>query len=324
MKLNQQTINKIDEVSDAAKKYDFVLVVDIAEGNPNGDPNQDNRPRLDEETGQGLISDVCIKRKIRDYVDVVHAGEPGRAIYVLNRDQFLEDVNNDLVKKCERDSRFLAQFQDPYRKDKQGKQKGLKHATLSAFACREYYDWRCFGAVPGRSGDDSEIDQATVRGPVQFQWGRSIDPIYYQEHGIGRVVQNRPRGEKQGQEVHGTFGAKFTVRYAAYRLAGHYSPFLAQRTGFTNDDLKLFWEALINWPCIDSSAARPCMGVRLLGVFRHEHPFGDAPAHELLPQVVIPALGSDGARSWDEYKGNKQVPSNADLPEGVTFHLLVG
>ncbi|MBI2842478.1 MAG: type I-C CRISPR-associated protein Cas7/Csd2 [Armatimonadetes bacterium] len=325
MKLDQTMESRIAQMSDANRRYDFAFFVDIADGNPNGDPDYDNRPRLDEETGQGLISDVCIKRKIRDYIDTVHQEEEGNRIYVMNRDEFLEDVNDDLVSRCKSDSAFLAGYKqkygDPFAKNK------LRHNAIEQFACKSYFDWRCFGAVPGKSKSKSEdhkdMERATVRGPVQVQFGRSIDLIAYQEHAIGRVVQNKSSKEG-GEEVHGTFGAKYTVRYAAYRFSGHYSAFLAKRTGFNDEDLKLFWESLICWPCIDSSAARPYMGVQGLYVFRHDSTFGNAPAHVLLDMVKLPPIGNSDARSWNDYKSRLILPDEGAVMPGVTFHRLVG
>jgi CRISPR-associated protein Csd2 len=338
MRLDQSTLDRMAEVSDASKRYDYVFFVDIHDGNPNGDPDYDNRPRLDEETGQGLISDVCIKRKIRDYIDVVHRDESRNAIYVLNRYGFLEDVNANLVKECEAAKEFLKRYQDPFQRDAKGKVKAIKSEVLADFACNKWFDWRCFGAVPGKP-----IDRSTVRGPVQILFGTSIDAIDYREHAIGRVVQNKPskskggkgvdetteeraneNGEQQEREVHGTFGAKYTVRYGAYRFSGHYSAFLAKRTGFNDDDLRLFWEALICWPCTDSSAARPYMSVQGLYVFRHEDSFGNAPAHILLDLVKLPPLGNSDARSWDDYKGRLCLPGEGEVLPGVTFHRLLG
>lgn len=316
MQLDQITLNKITEVSDATKRYDCVFFVDIHEGNPNGDPDYDNRPRLDEETGQGLISDVCIKRKIRDYIDVVHRDEPRNAIYVLNRNGFLEEVNANLLKECEADSEFLKRYADP--SAGKGKTKSLKPEVITKYACNKWYDWRCFGAVPGKP-----IDRSTVRGPVQILFGTSIDAIAWREHAIGRVVQNKPSSETQS-EVHGTFGAKYTVRYGAYQFSGHYSAFLAERTGFNDDDLKLFWEALICWPSIDSSAARPYMGVQGLYVFKHESTFGNAPVHKLLEMVKLSPLGNSDAKSWEDYRSRLELPKEGEVSPGVTFHRIVG
>jgi CRISPR-associated protein Csd2 len=325
MKLDQSTMAKLARISDKAKRYDFVFLVDIAEGNPNGDPDYDNRPRLDEETGEGLMTDVCIKRKIRDYIDIRYGTEPGNRnrIYVLNRHEFLEDVNANLAKECESDTKFLKWYRqevgDPYVKDAKGKAKRLRPDVYARYACSKHFDWRCFGAVPGKP-----IENSTVRGPVQLQFGRSAGRISLMEHAIGRVVQNKPSGPQQAQDVHGTFGAKYTVRYGLYRFAGHYSAFLAKRTGFDDEDLKLFWEAMIGWPSTDSSAARSSMGVRGIYVFKHEDSFGNAPAHALLGLVSVPKV--DDARSWEDYASKIAVPTEGAVQgfPGVTFHKLVG
>lgn len=303
----------LSKISDSSKKYDFVLLVDIADGNPNGDPDMDNRPRMDEETGQGLVSDVCIKRKIRDYVDIVHGEEDRRRIYVLNRGEFLEHVNTSIVASCKKDVDFLARYEPAL--DKKG---NPVPSVLAGYFCDSYFDVRCFGAVPGKP-----IERTTIRGPVQFQFGRSIDPIYVQEHSIGRVVQNKP--SKEGaDDVYGTFGAKHIIRYGLYRFAGHYSPFLAQKTGFNDQDLALFWQAVIGWPSIDSSAARPNMGIRGLYVFKHEDGFGNAPAQELLAKVSVEPIGDSGARSWEDYKVRLKLPEVGVVSDGVTFHRIIG
>jgi CRISPR-associated protein Csd2 len=304
---------KFSKISDCSKKYDFVLLVDIADGNPNGDPDLDNRPRLDEETGQGLMSDVCIKRKMRDYVDIVHDGERRNRIYVMNRGEFLEQVNTNMAEACKEDKAFLAQYSTTV-----DAKKKLLPNVLADYFCNSYFDVRCFGAVPGKP-----IENATIRGPIQFQFGRSIDPVYVQEHAIGRVVQNR--SSKEGvEDVHGTFGAKHTVRYGLYRFAGHYSAFLAKRTKFNDEDLNLFWEAATGWPSTDSSAARPNMAVRGLYVFKHEDQFGNAPAQDLLGMVQIPAVGNGDVRGWDDYKPRLELPKEGEVMPGVTFHRIVG
>jgi len=301
---------QVSSISDSTRKYDFTVLIDIADGNPNGNPDEDNRPRIDEETEQGLISDVCLKRKIRDYIDAAHADEPGRAIYVLNRGEFLEQVNTNIVKDCEQDAEFLKRYEKA--KNDKGE---LLPRVISDYFCTRYFDVRAFGAVPGKP-----IDRSTIRGPIQMSFGRSIDPVHIQEHAISRVVQNKPR--KEGTEdVHGTFGAKFTVRYGLYKFTGHYSPFLGKRTGFSDDDLALFWEALLRWPAIDVSAARSSMAVRGLYVFAHDDPFGSAPAHLLFSRVTVPAVCE--ARSWDDYKDGISIET-ADMPEGVTLTKVVG
>lgn len=319
MKLDQTTMNKIENISDPTKRYDFVFLVDIKDGNPNGDPDFDNRPRIDEETGEGLITDVCIKRKIRDYIDnknQIDGNQRGREIYVLNRGEFLEQVNDNLVKECEKDQDFLNNYKMAYGTPYSAKNK-LKPDVLTKYACAKYYDWRCFGAVPGKP-----IENATVRGPIQISFGRSIGRISWIEHGISRVVQNKSSGDKQGENVHGTFGTKYTVSYGLYVFSGHYSAFLAERTGFNNDDLKLFWEAMICWPCIDSSATRNSMGVRGLYVFKHDYKFGNAPAHELFDRVKVSLRdGVETPRSFEDYV--IQV-DDQNLPEDVSLTRVVG
>lgn len=318
------------KISDASRKYDFVLLTDIADGNQNGDPDWDNRPRTDEETGQGLMSDVCLKRKIRDYIDAHHAGEPRNSIYVLNRGMFLEEVNTNLVEACKRDAAFLNRYKAERGRDALDKKGSPTPEAMAAYACDCYFDWRCFGAVPGKP-----VENSTVRGPVQLQFGRSVDPVFVQEHSIGRVVQNRPgkRGAarrnqedaepEQGLEVHGTFGSKYTIRYGLFRFNGHYSPFLARKTGFNDSDLSLFWEALTGWPETDYSAAR-AMAVRGLYVFQHQSELGNAPAQELLELVRIDPLGSSEARSWDDYVSRLRLPAEGEVQPGVTFHRVIG
>ena len=308
------TLNLNPQICDAKKKYDFIFLVDIHDGNPNGDPELDNRPRFDEETYEGEISDVCLKRKIRDYVDIVHGKEPRNEIYILNRGEFLETVNTNLMKACEADTEFLSRFPEPFVEKK--KQKELKGEVLTAYFCKRYFDVRAFGAVPGMKSENS-----TIRGPIQIKFGRTIDPITIEEHSISRVVQSKPSKEGN-EEVHGTFGTKYTVRYGLYRFSGHYSPFLGRKTGFTDDDLRLFWEAMLRWPAIDSSAARSLMSVRGLYIFAHDDPFGNAPAQDLFDRITINLQEElDTPRRFADYA---ITIKESGLPDGVTLTTLVG
>ena len=277
-------------MSDCIKnRYDFVVYFDVENGNPNGDPDAGNMHRVDPETGYGLVTDVCLKRKIRNYVETVKEGEPGFEIYIkdgvpLNTSDFraFEELNVDPkdVKKLKKD--------DP--------QLDLK---LRDFMCRAFYDVRTFGAVMTTFMKNG-LNCGQVRGPVQLTFARSVDPIIPQEVTITRVaITTEADAEKKGTEM----GRKYVVPYALYRCEGFVSANLARKTtGFSDDDLSLLWEAIINMFEHDHSAARGKMAVRSLVVFKHDSELGNAPSYKLFDAVSVKRKeGIEYPRSFADY-----------------------
>lgn len=277
-------------MSDCIKnRYDFVVYFDVENGNPNGDPDAGNMPRVDPETGYGLVTDVCLKRKIRNYVETVKEGEPGFEIYIkdgvpLNTSDFraFEELNVDPkdVKKLKKD--------DP--------QLDLK---LRDFMCRAFYDVRTFGAVMTTFMKNG-LNCGQVRGPVQLTFARSVDPIIPQEVTITRVaITTEADAEKKGTEM----GRKYVLPYALYRCEGFVSANLARKTtGFSDDDLSLLWEAIINMFEHDHSAARGKMAVRSLVVFKHDSELGNAPSYKLFDAVSVKRKeGIEYPRSFADY-----------------------
>jgi len=265
-------------------RYDFVYIFDVKDANPNGDPDAGNLPRIDPETGHGLVTDVCIKRKVRNYVALTRDGESGHRIYfsekaVLNR---LHQEAYDAIGEKPQSKKLP--------KDAE------KARALTGFMCGNFWDIRTFGAVM-----TTEVNCGQVRGPVQLSFARSAEPIVTLEHAITRSsVTNERDLEKER-----TMGRKFTVPYALYVAHGFVNPFLADQTGFSDDDLNLLWEALINAFQFDQSAARPAgsMAARKLIVFGHSSQLGNAPSHELLGAVHVNRRdGVEVPRAFEDYQ----------------------
>ena len=247
------------------KRYEFVLFFEVENGNPNGDPDAGNMPRIDPETSNGLVTDVCLKRKVRNYVDLAKNGQPTYDIYV-RESAVLNDVN--LAAYAANPS--IKQEAKKMPKDK------AEAETLTKYMCNRFFDIRTFGAVM-----TTEINCGQVRGPVQFGFAKSIDPIVPQEVTITRMaVANKKDAEKER-----TMGRKHIVPYALYRVEGYISAALAQKTGFSQDDLALLWESLLNMFEHDHSAARGKMASRKLVVFEHDNVLGNAPAHKLFSLI---------------------------------------
>ena len=278
-------------------RFDFVYLFDVKDANPNGDPDAGNLPRVDPETGEGLVTDVCLKRKVRNYVALTKGNTPPHEIYftdgaVLNQfhERAYKDIGLEPVKK-------------KLPKDVEGAR------AVTDFMCRNFYDIRTFGAVMS-----TEVNCGQVRGPVQISFARSLDPIVTSEHAITRSSVTNVRDLEKER----TMGRKFTVPYAVYRAHGLVNPFLAEQTSFSDDDLQLLWEALENAFQFDQSAARPAgsMNARGLIVFEHDNQLGRAPSHELLDRVrITPVDGKSPARKFEDYQ--VQVDQEG-LPEGVT------
>jgi len=282
------------------KRYDFVLLFDVKDGNPNGDPDAGNLPRLDAETGNGLVTDVCLKRKVRNFVQLAKQGEVGYDIFVKEK-----AILNNAIDEAHDSEVVKAQKKDADKTD-----------AARQFMCAKYFDIRTFGAVMSTGKNAGQ-----VRGPVQMTFGRSIDPIVSSEHSITRMaVATEAEAEKQKGDNR-TMGRKFTVPYGLYVSHGFISAHLAAQTGFTTDDLNVFWEALEKMFWEDHSAARGEMNVRGLYVFEHDSALGRAPAHELFEKIKVERKDSSiPARSFDDYK----VTIDETMPEGVTLIRKVG
>lgn len=278
-------------------RYEFVYLFDVANGNPNGDPDAGNLPRLDPETNRGLVTDVALKRKIRNYVALEQEGTPGFAIYMQER-----TVLNNQHKQA---YAALGIEHEPKKLPKED----AKARELTAWMCRNFFDVRAFGAVM-----TTEVNAGQVRGPVQLAFATSIEPVVPLEVSITRVaVTNEKDLEKER-----TMGRKHILPYGLYRAHGFISAKLAERTGFSEDDLALLWRALINLFEHDRSAARGEMSARRLIAFRHEHPMGNAPAHALFDRVHVTRIGDDSApaRSFGDYAvsvDREGLPAGVDI-----------
>ena len=278
-------------------RYDFLFIFDCQDANPNGDPDAGNLPRIDVETGQGLVTDVCLKRKVRNFVALTANGATGKRIYFTDG-----SVLNDLQQEAQNAVGIPAsECKSP---------KNGKKDQATAWMCENYYDVRTFGAVMS-----TEINCGQVRGPVQLSFARSIDPIVASEHAITRSsVTNKKDVEKER-----TMGRKFTVPYGLYKAQGFVNPFLAVQTGFNDDDLELLFQSLENAFQFDQSAARPAgsMNPRALIVFKHDTALGVAPSHKLFDLVTITKkAGVEAPRSFVDYDLNI---NEAGLPSGVSL-----
>lgn len=278
-------------------RYDFLFLFDAQDANPNGDPDAGNLPRIDVETGQGLVTDVCLKRKIRNYVAMTHDGSDGNRIFFTDG-----AVLNDLQQE--------AHDQAGIPKAESKAPKGEKKIEARDWMCKHYYDVRTFGAVMS-----TEINCGQVRGPVQLSFARSIDPIVSSEHAITRSsVTNKKDAEKER-----TMGRKFTIPYGLYKAQGFVNPFLAAQTGFSDDDLELLFTSVENAFQFDQSAARPAgsMNPRALIVFKHESKLGNAPSHSLFEAVSVKKKGDvEVARAFSDYE--VKIDESA-IPDGVTL-----
>lgn len=280
-------------------RIDFVYLFDVQDGNPNGDPDAGNLPRVDAETGQGLITDVCIKRKVRNYVQLAKGAEFGYDIFIKEK-----AILNTLIDAAHEDENVKSKDKDA---DK----------TLAArdVMCKRYFDIRSFGAVMSTGKNAGQ-----VRGPIQLTFARSIDPVMTQEHSITRVaVATEKEAENMKGENH-TMGRKSTIAYGIYLCHGFISANLAKQTGFSEEDKQLFFEALKNMFDQDHSAARGLMSARKLIVFEHDSELGCASASELFDRVSIEKKSEAPARKFTDY----DVKINSDnLPQGVTITELI-
>ncbi len=272
-------------------RFDFVMLFDVQDGNPNGDPDAGNLPRIDPQTGQGLVTDVCLKRKVRNFVLAAKPQTPGYDVFIKEK-----GVLNDLIDQGYSDAGIDINTKDEKKKAK--KEKGDKDDVekVRQIMCAKYFDVRSFGAVMMTGKNAGQ-----VRGPVQFTFGRSIDPIFAQEHSITRMAVTKPEdAEKQGGDNR-TMGRKNTVPYGLYLAHGFISPQFAKQTGFSDEDLEVLWSSLRTMFELDRSAARGLMSMRRVIVFKHASELGDAPAHKLFdlvkiarkPGVTVPRAYSD-------------------------------
>lgn len=276
-------------MSDLKNRIDFVYIFDVQDGNPNGDPDAGNLPRVDTETGQGLVTDVCLKRKVRNYVDAFKHGEGGYDIFIQEA-AVLDNRVEDIYKT------------NSVREAKGAEQKDKAKKAL----CDKYYDIRAFGAVIA-----TKDKQGQVRGPIQLTFARSIDPIVSLTHAITRMAVTK----EADKEKERTIGRKSTVPYGLYIAHGFISANLAKQTGFDEDDLSVFWKALTNMFDVDRSAARGLMSARKIIAFKHDSELGNAPANALFDLVSIKrANGSDVPRCFNDYVIS--IDKNS-LPKGV-------
>lgn len=277
-------------------RIDFVYLFDVQDGNPNGDPDAGNLPRVDAETGMGLVTDVCLKRKVRNYVQVSKELSDGYDIFIKEK----AVLNSEIDKAHD---------------DEDVKKAKDKTAAARLFMCKNYYDIRTFGAVMSTGKNAGQ-----VRGPIQFTFARSIDPIATAEHSITRMaVATEKEAEKQNGDNR-TMGRKATVPYGLYVCHGFISASLAKQTGFSEEDLELFFEALKNMFDVDRSAARGLMSAQKLIVFRHDSVLGNAPANKLFDLVKIKKNTEAAPRSFSDYVVSIDKDS---VPNGVTVEELI-
>ena len=283
-------------MSELKNRIDFVYIFDVQDGNPNGDPDAGNLPRVDAETGMGLVTDVCLKRKVRNYVQVAKDCAEGYDIFIKEKAVLNKSI------------------------DAAHEEESVKNATDKTSAardvkCRKYYDIRTFGAVMSTGKNAGQ-----VRGPIQLTFARSVEPIAAMEHSITRMaVATEKEAEKQGGDNR-TMGRKATVPYGLYVCHGFISANLANQTGFSEEDLALFWDALKNMFDVDRSAARGLMSAQKLIVFKHDSVLGNAPANKLFDLVKVEKKCEGAPRAFSDYT---VTINRKALPAGVTIEELI-
>lgn len=283
-------------------RCDFVYLFDVKDGNPNGDPDAGNLPRVDPETGHGLVTDVCLKRKVRNYVGLVHGEEPPHEIYVKEK-----AVLNS------QHERAYTEFKLKPEKRKLPK-KAEDAAKVTGWMCQNFFDIRAFGAVMS-----TDVNCGQVRGPIQLALARSVEPVIAQEHAVTRcAVTTKKEAEAQSGDNR-TMGRKFTIPYGLYRVHGFVNPHLAEKTGFGADDLGLFWKSLEQMFEADRSAARGEMAPQALIVFEHDSPLGNASANKLFDRVAIKRKASEDDKPARSFKDYDLDLDDDDLPPGITI-----
>lgn len=280
-------------MSELKNRFDFVYIFDVQDGNPNGDPDAGNLPRVDAETGMGLVTDVCLKRKVRNYVQIAKGQADGYDIFIKEK-----AVLNTLIDKAH-DNPEVEKVEN-------------KTEAARKFMCAHYYDIRTFGAVMSTGKNAGQ-----VRGAIQLTFARSVDTIATAEHSITRMAVTTEEAKKQSGGNR-TMGRKATVPYGLYVCHGFISANLAQQTGFSEEDLTLFWEALRNMFDFDRSAARGLMSAQKLIVFKHDSVLGNAPANKLFDLVKIEKVCNGAPRSFNDYAvtiDKDAVPANVSVEE---------
>ncbi len=297
---------------DPARRHDFVLLFDVTDGNPNGDPDAGNLPRVDPETMQGLVTDVCLKRKVRNWVDVTCESRSRMRIYVQNKGIALNTLHREA-------------YTDLKIKSTGSKQKREDAEKARSWMCRNFYDIRLFGAVM-----TTDVNCGQVRGPVQMTFARSIDPVVPLDLSITRIAVTRPEDasvvEGEGGEGEGgkttEMGRKAVLPYGLYRGFGFVNPHFAKDTGVTVEDLATFWDSLRGMWDLDRSASRGFMAIRGLYVFSHEDSVGNAPADVLFDRIEV--RRRDGVEAPRKFTDYSVAVNGSALPDKVTLTRLVG
>lgn len=283
-------------MSELKNRIDFVYIFDVQDGNPNGDPDAGNLPRVDAETGMGLVTDVCLKRKVRNYVQVAKDCAEGYDVFIKEKAVLNKSID------AAHDEESVKNAKD-------------KTSAARDVMCRKYFDVRTFGAVMSTGKNAGQ-----VRGPIQLTFARSVDPIATMEHSITRMaVATEKEAEKQGGDNR-TMGRKATVPYGLYVCHGFISANLGKQTGFSEEDLALFWNALKNMFDVDRSAARGLMSAQKLVVFKHESVLGNAPANKLFDLVTVRKKCEGAPRAFSDY--TVTIDKDA-LPAGVTIEEII-
>ncbi|WP_417501046.1 type I-C CRISPR-associated protein Cas7/Csd2 [Marinobacter sp.] len=278
-------------------RYEFVYLFDVKDGNPNGDPDAGNLPRVDAETGQGLVTDVCLKRKVRNYVGMVKEETPPFEIYI--KEKAVLNKNN---------LRAYEALELKHESKKLPK-KAEDAKNVTRWMCQNFFDIRTFGAVMS-----TDVNTGQVRGPVQINFARSVEPVVSAEHSITRMAVTTEKEAEAQSGDNRTMGRKFTIPYGLYRCHGFISANLAKQTGFGEEDLELFWDALVNMFDHDRSASRGEMSPCALLVFKHDSVLGNAPARKLFELVDVKRKTEGPARDFSDYEVNIDEDK---LPAGV-------
>ncbi|MDF1929797.1 type I-C CRISPR-associated protein Cas7/Csd2 [Legionella pneumophila] len=298
-------------------RYDLVFIFDVKDGNPNGDPDAGNLPRIDVETGCGLVTDVCLKRKIRNYVSLVK--NPMELTQPLDKNQMRYEiyVREKAILNKQNERAYIGIGEEELLKvDNKKRKGGGKVEEARQWMCLNFYDVRTFGAVMSTG-----INAGQVRGPVQLTFARSVEPIVTSEHTITRMaVATEDEAENQEGDNR-TMGRKFTIPYGLYRMHGFISAPLAEQTNFNEDDLELLFESFKNMFEHDRLAARGEMTARGLYVFKHESKLGNAQAHTLFERIKISRQTEGPARSFDDYKVEVDT---SNFPQGVMLERIIG
>jgi len=288
-------------------RYEFVYLFDVENGNPNGDPDAGNMPRIDPETSYGLVTDVCLKRKIRNFVEIVKGNQSPYEIYIREK---------AILNKTHERAHLAVGVKDESN-DKKRKGSGADVEKARAWMCTNFFDVRTFGAVMSTG-----VNCGQVRGPVQLNFARSLDSIVPMEISITRMAVTTEKEAEQQSGDNRTMGRKHIVPYALYRAEGYISAHLAAQTGFSEEDLKLLWDALSNMFDHDHSAARGKMNARKLIIFKHNSMLGNAPAHKLFDLVKVKRTidTSIPARTFSDYDvaiARDNVPQGVSLEEKI-------